>query len=100
MTALPISLDHNAGLPGLISSMILISIGVGGVKATLPPFLGTNSFNAADDCLHSLVDQYAEMKPRQFKNRSGTLVLSDRTLTVQYICNVFYWYESVSFFVV
>lgn len=40
VTALPQSLDHNAGLPGLISGMILISIGVGGVKATLPPFLG------------------------------------------------------------
>lgn len=45
MTSLPASLDHNAGLPGFISAMVLIGIGVGGVKATLPPFLGMRFYD-------------------------------------------------------
>ena len=40
VTSLPVSLSHGAGLPGLIVAMVTISVGLGGIKATLPPFLG------------------------------------------------------------
>jgi POT family proton-dependent oligopeptide transporter len=33
-------LDRGAGLPGLIVAMIVISLALGGVKASLPPLLG------------------------------------------------------------
>lgn len=40
ITSLPPLLRHGSGLPGLIVALIIISLGVGGVKSTLPPFLG------------------------------------------------------------
>lgn len=40
ITSIPQLLRHGSGLPGLIIAMIIISLGVGGVKSTLPPFLG------------------------------------------------------------
>ena len=40
ITSLPFFLDHGAGLPGLVVAMVVISMGLGGIKATLPPFLG------------------------------------------------------------
>lgn len=39
-TSLPVALDHGAGVPGLAVSMVLVAVGVGGVKATFSPFLG------------------------------------------------------------
>jgi POT family proton-dependent oligopeptide transporter len=42
-SSLPVALEHGAGLGGLIGSMILIGLGVGAVKATFFPFLGTFS---------------------------------------------------------
>lgn len=39
-TSLPMSLRHGAGVGGLASAMILIGLGVGGVKSAFPPFLG------------------------------------------------------------
>jgi len=41
-------LDNGAGVPGLAVAMILVAIGVGGVKATFSPFLGTH-VNQLDD---------------------------------------------------
>ena len=40
ITSLPRLLDRGAGLPGLIVAMVIISLGLGGIKSTLPPFLG------------------------------------------------------------
>ena len=40
LTSLPIALRHGVGLPGLVVAMLAISCGVGGVKATVAPFLG------------------------------------------------------------
>lgn len=40
LTSIPRALDAGAGLPGLIAAMILIAVGIAGVKATLPPLLG------------------------------------------------------------
>ena len=41
-TSVPVSLAHGGGLPGLIVTMFVLGIGVGGVKATIGPFLGTS----------------------------------------------------------
>lgn len=41
ITSIPSMLHNGAGLPGLIVAMILISLALGGVKASLPPMLGT-----------------------------------------------------------
>ena len=43
ITSLPPLLRQGSGLPGLIVALAVISLGVGGVKSTLPPFLGQSS---------------------------------------------------------
>ena len=40
-TSLPVALDNGAGIGGLAGGLILIALGVGSVKATYFPFLGT-----------------------------------------------------------
>jgi POT family proton-dependent oligopeptide transporter len=47
ITSLPPLLRQGSGLPGLIVALIVISLGVGGVKSTLPPFLGQSN-----RCIH------------------------------------------------
>ena len=39
-----------------------------------------------------LADQYPDLVPQLVKTKKGTLAITDRTLTIQYIYNVFYWY--------
>ena len=39
-TSLPAALDNGAGIGGLAASLILVGLGVGGVKAVYFPFLG------------------------------------------------------------
>lgn len=43
ITSLPPLLRQGSGLPGLIVALAVISLGVGGVKSTLPPFLGQSN---------------------------------------------------------
>lgn len=40
LTSLPMSLSAGAGLGGLIGALILIGLGVGGIKSSVSPFLG------------------------------------------------------------
>ena len=40
MTSIPAALDHGAELPGLIVALVIMEMGVGGVKATIGPFIG------------------------------------------------------------
>ena len=42
-TSIPAALDRGAGLPGLIITMLIMGLGVGGVKATIGPFMGAKS---------------------------------------------------------
>jgi hypothetical protein len=43
ITSLPPLLKQGSGLPGLVIALMIISLGVGGVKSTLPPFLGQSN---------------------------------------------------------
>jgi POT family proton-dependent oligopeptide transporter len=43
LTSLPMSLSAGAGLGGLIGALILIGLGVGGIKSSVSPFLGMSS---------------------------------------------------------
>lgn len=45
VTSLPVALESGAGVPGLGLSMFLIGLGIGGVKATISPFIGQSSVN-------------------------------------------------------
>ena len=85
------------GLPGLLIAMVLVGLGGGGFKMLMVPFLGetffvprmylrTTSANAAS------ADQYAEDHPKMKTLKSGEQVITDRSLTLQYIYNLYYWY--------
>ena len=76
MTSLPRVLGHDGKLGGLLSAMVFIGLGTGGVQATVSPFIG---------------DQYSSLEPRLFMSKSGEHLIGDRTLTLQYIYNVSYW---------
>lgn len=39
VTSLPISRDRDLGLPGLIGAFVLIGLGTGGIKSTLPALI-------------------------------------------------------------
>lgn len=40
MTSLPLSLDAGAGLPGFLVGIVIMSIGLGGVKSGVSPLMG------------------------------------------------------------
>ncbi|KAE8416520.1 POT family-domain-containing protein [Aspergillus pseudocaelatus] len=81
ITSLPSLFHYESGLAGLILSMILIGLGVGGTKAAITPFIG---------------DQYP-VKPPQVKTlATGERVIIDRTLTLQYVYNVYYWITNIA----
>ncbi|TID02889.1 putative peptide transporter ptr2 [Colletotrichum higginsianum] len=81
LTSLPIALDRGAGLPGLITAMVLIAVGVAGVKATLPPFL---------------VDQYNRPGEAVIKVKGSKTHVADRALTIQFITNMFFWLTNLA----
>jgi POT family proton-dependent oligopeptide transporter len=69
------ALDANAGLGGLIGSMILVALGAGCVKACFIPFLG---------------DQLRGGRER-VERRSGRLVVVSSERTLQFVYNAYYW---------
>ncbi|KFA46096.1 hypothetical protein S40293_07765 [Stachybotrys chartarum IBT 40293] len=81
VTSLPFALERGAGLPGFLVALLLIAVGVAGLKATLPPFL---------------VDQYTRTESRSLKETDDEVVVSDRTLTIQFITNVFFWMTNIA----
>jgi dipeptide/tripeptide permease len=40
LTSLPTALDHGAGLGGLVTTMVFIGIGGGGISAVMYPLIG------------------------------------------------------------
>ncbi|KAL2257918.1 hypothetical protein VTK26DRAFT_8974 [Humicola hyalothermophila] len=80
-TSLPVALDNGAGIPGLALSMVFIGLGVGGVKATISPFIG---------------DQYVQQKPRVIRQKDGKLAVVDGSRTIQFLFNAFYWFTNIA----
>ncbi|KAF7949336.1 uncharacterized protein EAE97_002845 [Botrytis byssoidea] len=81
VTALPSSLEHKAGLGGLIATMILTGLGQGGLSAVMYPFIG---------------DQIPETNPTIKRNSKGKLVVTDRKLAIQYIFSGYYWMVNIA----
>ncbi|KAF8202074.1 peptide transporter PTR2-A [Mycena galopus ATCC 62051] len=81
VTSLPVSLDHGAGLGGLIAAMIIFGIGAGGMKSNLAPFIA---------------DQCADTSPTEITTTSsGERVIVDQALTLQRIYSIYYWCGNV-----
>ncbi|KAH8801779.1 peptide transporter PTR2-A [Xylogone sp. PMI_703] len=80
VTSLPELVTRPGKIGGLACSMVLIALGSGGVKATISPFIG---------------DQYTQLAPQLIVTNKGERVIADRTLTIQYIYNLFYWLTNI-----
>ncbi|TAQ87321.1 hypothetical protein B7494_g4358 [Chlorociboria aeruginascens] len=75
-TSLPTALAHGSGLPGFIVALFVLGFAVGGVKATIGPFI-------ADQC----TDEAHFIS----YTKSGEKVIVSREATVEYIFNIYYW---------
>jgi POT family proton-dependent oligopeptide transporter len=75
-SSVPSSLERGWGTPGLAVAMVLVGLGGGGFRATIVPFI---------------VDQQAWTEPRLITLNTGEVVVTDYQLTLQYICNLYYW---------
>lgn len=96
MTSLPTSLNPGASIGGFATAATLIAIGVGGVKSTVSPFIGVlliNLWNGIILTATITADQYTNLKPRFKTTEKGERVIADRSMTIQYIYNVYYWRE-------
>ncbi|KAJ7234447.1 POT family-domain-containing protein [Mycena rebaudengoi] len=81
VTSLPISLDHGAGLGGLIGAIIIFGIGAGGMKSNLSPFMA---------------DQCQSKAPLWVKTTAkGERVVVDQEITLQNVYTIFYWCVNV-----
>ncbi|KGO58336.1 Major facilitator superfamily domain, general substrate transporter [Penicillium expansum] len=81
-TALPSAL-HHAGVSaaGLGVSLVLIAVGIGGVNASVYPFIA---------------DQYPHHELFIRELPSGERVVVDRSLTIQYMYNWYFWFINVA----
>ncbi|KAI9763596.1 MAG: peptide transporter ptr2 [Geoglossum simile] len=75
VTSLPVSLEHGAGLGGLIAAMIIIGLGTGGIKSNVSPLIA---------------EQYRGTKQTIKTLRSGERVIVDPAVTIQRIYMIFY----------
>jgi POT family len=75
VTSLPVSLEHGAGLGGLIAAMIIIGLGTGGIKSNVSPLIA---------------EQYRGTKQTIKTLKSGERVIVDPAVTIQRIYMIFY----------
>ncbi|KAF2876579.1 peptide transporter-like protein PTR2 [Massariosphaeria phaeospora] len=75
VTSLPMAIEHGAAFPGLITAMIVIGLGTGGIKANVSPLIA---------------EQVRSTEPFIKLLSSGKRVVVDPDLTVQRIYMVFY----------
>ena len=64
LTSIPQAIQAGAGLGGLIGSIILIGLGVGGVKSSVAPFTGISLSTVGDRRL--LADDGCSAKPIKY----------------------------------
>lgn len=75
-TSLPGSLDSGAGLGGLVTTMVILGLGTGGIKSNVSPLIA---------------EQYTVTKARVKTLPSGERVIVDPNVTIQSLYNIFYW---------
>jgi POT family proton-dependent oligopeptide transporter len=76
VTSLPVSLEHGAGLGGLIAAMIIIGLGTGGIKSNVSPLIA---------------EQYRGTKQTIRTLKSGERVIVDPAVTIQRLYMIFYF---------
>jgi POT family proton-dependent oligopeptide transporter len=77
ITSAPFALDHGAGLPGFIVTIIIVGLGTGGIKSNVAPLIA---------------DQYTRRQMAiGHDKKTGERVIIDPAITIQRIYMVFYW---------
>ncbi|KAE8353103.1 POT family-domain-containing protein [Aspergillus coremiiformis] len=76
VTSLPASLEHGAGLPGLMASLVLVGLGTGAIKSNVAPLIA---------------EQYNSLETRVKTLANGEKVLVDPNITIQTIYARYYW---------
>lgn len=71
LTSLPVAIEHNAALGGLIVAMIVIGCGTGGIKSNVSPLIA---------------EQYETTTPFVKTLKSGERVIVDPATTIKRIC--------------
>jgi len=74
-TSLPVAIEHGAALGGLVTAMIVIGLGTGGIKSNVSPLIA---------------EQYRGTKQTIRTLKSGERVIVDPGLTIQRIYMIFY----------
>lgn len=77
VTSLPFSLDNgsSAGMGGLVTAMVIIGMGAGGIKSNVSPMIA---------------EQYTITKPYVKTKKNGTRVIVDPNITIQTVFMIFY----------
>lgn len=75
LTSLPSSIEAGFALPGLLTAILVIGLGTGGIKSNVSPLIA---------------EQYEETKQRIKTLPSGERVIVDPALTIQRIYMIFY----------
>jgi POT family proton-dependent oligopeptide transporter len=75
LTSLPVAIEHNAALGGLIAAMIIIGLGTGGIKSNVSPLIA---------------EQYTITKPYIRTQKNGERVIVDPSTTIQSVFMMFY----------
>ena len=68
LTSLPVAITHGASLGGLVTAMIVIGLGTGGIKSNVSPLIA---------------EQYRGTKQVVRTLKSGERVIVDPTVTIQ-----------------
>ncbi|OCK83738.1 di/tri peptide transporter 2 [Lepidopterella palustris CBS 459.81] len=75
LTSLPVAIEHGAALGGLITAMVVIGLGTGGIKSNVSPLIA---------------EQYRAVKPFIRTLSGGERVIVDPAVTIQRIYMIFY----------
>lgn len=72
-TSLPAAIVHGASLGGLVTTMVIVGLGTGGIKANISP----------------LIAEQVDQKPRVDTLKSGERVIIDPTRTIERVCKFY-----------